>query len=113
MYIIFTICNNIIQSVISQNHETRTMTLVFKTSQPSASKIPAGIKLVEEGKIDVENIEKSKPQKCVARGVCLQKIVETNAIPKTVSKHEDFLVAADCQCSIICNGWITEGRIVA
>ena len=56
MYIIFTICNNIIQSVISQNHETRTMTLVFKTSQPSASKIPAGIKLVEEGEIDVENI---------------------------------------------------------
>ena len=44
------------QSVINQNHETRTMTLVFKTSQPSASKIPADIKLVEEGEIDVENI---------------------------------------------------------
>ena len=56
MYIIFTICNNITHTVISQNHETRTMTLVFKTSQPSASKIPADIKLVEDGKIDVENI---------------------------------------------------------
>ena len=56
MYIIFTICNNITHTVISQNHETRTMTLVFKTSQPSASKIPAYIKLVEEGEIDVENI---------------------------------------------------------
>ena len=56
MYIIFTICNNITHTVISQNHETRTMTLVFKTSQPSASKNPANIKLVEEGEIDVENI---------------------------------------------------------
>ena len=89
------------------------MSLELETNQPEVSKNPAGIKLVEEGEIDVENIEKSKPQKCVARGVCLQKIVETNAIPETVSKPEDFLVAADCQCSIICNGWITEGGIVA
>ena len=63
MYIIFTTCNNIIQSVISQNHKTRTMTLVFKTSQPSASKIPAGIKLVEEGEIDVENIQEGLEHK--------------------------------------------------
>lgn len=81
--------------------------------QLKLAKIPADIKLVEESEIDVENIEKSKPQKCVARGVCLQKIVETNAIPETVGKPEDFLVAADCQCSIICNGWITEGGIEA
>ena len=89
------------------------MSIQLEEIQPEDSKIPASIKLVEEGKIDVENIEKSKPQKCVARGVCLQKIVETNAIPETVSKPEDFLVAADCQCSIICNGWITEGGIEA
>ena len=91
-----------------------TMTLQQQqVRQLEPKNIPADIKLVEESEIDVENIEKSKPQKCVARGVCLQKIVETNAIPETVSKPEDFLVAADCQCSIICNGWITEGGIEA
>ena len=90
-----------------------TMTLQQQARQLEPKNIPADIKLVEESEIDVENIEKSKPQKCVARGVCLQKIVETNAIPETVSKPEDFLVAADCQCSIICNGWITEGGIEA
>ena len=89
------------------------MTLQQQARQLEPKNIPADIKLVEESEIDVENIEKSKPQKCVARGVCLQKIVETNAIPETVSKPEDFLVAADCQCSIICNGWITEGGIEA
>ena len=90
-----------------------TMTLQQQARQLEPKNIPADIKLVEESEIDVENIEKSKPQKCVARGVCLQKIVETNAIPETVGKPEDFLVAADCQCSIICNGWITEGGIEA
>ena len=89
------------------------MSIQLEKIQPEDSKIPASIKLVEEGKIDVENIEKSKPQKCVARGVCLQKIVETNAISETVSYPEDFLVATDCQCGIICNGWITEGGIEA
>ena len=89
------------------------MTLQQQARQLEPKNIPADIKLVEESEIDVENIEKSKLQKCVARGVCLQKIVETNAIPETVSKPEDFLVAADCQCNIICNGWITEGGIEA
>ena len=33
------------------------MTRQIQTCQPSASKIPAGIKLVEEGEIDAENIQ--------------------------------------------------------
>ena len=32
-------------------------------SQPKASKIPAGIKLVEEGEIDVENIQEGLEHK--------------------------------------------------
>ena len=32
------------------------MSIQLEKSQPSASKIPADIKLVEEGEIDVENI---------------------------------------------------------
>ena len=114
MYIIFTICNNFVHAVISQNHETRTMTLVFKTSQPSASKIPAGIKLVEEGEIDAENIQaglehklfypsvlKQTPQK-----IRLQKIAEKKvSLARTKAefakkwwfvKPENILVTTNC-----------------
>ncbi len=89
------------------------MALQLNTRQLEPKNIPVSISLVGESKTDAQNIEKSKLQRRVVRGVCLQKIVETNAIPETVSKPEDFLVAADCQCSIICNGWITEGGIEA
>ena len=114
MYIIFTICNNITHTVISQNHETRTMTLVFKTSQPSASKIPAGIKLVEDGKIDVENIQeglehklfcqrtvKQTPQKIRLQKIAERKASLTKAKDEFAKKWwfvkpENILVTTNC-----------------
>ena len=90
-----------------------TMALQQQTRQLEPKNIPVSISLVGESKTDAQNIEKSKLQRRVVRGVCLQKIVETNAISETVSYPEDFLVATDCQCGIICNGWITEGGIEA
>ena len=114
MYIIFTICNNITHTVISQNHETRTMTLVFKTSQPSASKIPAGIKLVEEGEIDAENIQEGfehklfyqRTEKQPAEQNYLQKIAEKKASLARAKaefakkwwfiKPENILVTTNC-----------------
>ena len=83
-------------------------------SQPKASKIPAGIKLVKEGKIDVENIQeglehklfyqrtvKQTPQK-----IRLQKIVEKKASLTRANaelakkwwfiKSENILVTTNC-----------------
>ena len=63
------------------------MTLQIQTSQPSASKIPADIKLVEEGEIDVENIQEGLEHKLFCPSVLrhtpqkirLQKIAEKKA----------------------------------
>ena len=63
------------------------MTRQIQTCQPSASKIPAGVKLVEEGEIDVENIQAGlehklfyqRTEKQTAEQNYLQKIVEKKA----------------------------------
>lgn len=90
------------------------MSIQLEESQPSASKIPADIKLVEEGEIDVENIQeglehklfcqrtvKQTPQK-----IRLQKIAEKKAsLARTKAefvkkwwfiKSENILVTTNC-----------------
>ena len=83
-------------------------------SQPSASKIPAGIKLVEEGEIDAENIQTGlehklfyqRTEKQTAGQNYLQKIAEkkvslTRAKAEFVKKWwfvkpENILVTTNC-----------------
>ena len=95
------------------------MTLQLETNQPEVSKNPAGIKLVEEGEIDVENITeglehklfyqravKQTPQK-----IRLQKIAEKKASLARANaeffkkwwfaKPENILVTTNCP---ICTG---------
>ena len=63
------------------------MTRQIQTCQPSASKIPAGVKLVEEGEIDAENIQTGlehklfyqRTEKQLAEQNYLQKIAEKKA----------------------------------
>jgi len=63
------------------------MTRQIQTCQPSASKIPAGVKLVEEGEIDAENIQAGlehklfyqRTEKQLAEQNYLQKIAEKKA----------------------------------
>ena len=63
------------------------MTRQIQTCQPSASKIPAGIKLVEEGEIDAENIQTGLEHKLFYQRIekqtaiqnYLQKIAEKKA----------------------------------
>ena len=64
------------------------MKLELQTGELDPKNIPVSIALVEESKTDAQNIEKSKPQKCVARGVCLQKIAEKAAILKAENEAE-------------------------
>ena len=63
------------------------MSIQLEKSQPSASKIPADIKLVEEGEIDAENIQEGlehklfypRTEKQPAEQNYLQKIAEKKA----------------------------------
>ena len=83
-------------------------------SQPSASKIPAGIKLVEEGEIDAENIQTGlehklfyqRTEKQTAEQNYLQKIAEKKASLTRANaefakkwwfvKPENILVTTNC-----------------
>ena len=63
------------------------MSIQLEKSQPSASKIPADIKLVEEGEIDAENIQAGLEHKLfyqsavkqIPQKIRLQKIAEKKA----------------------------------
>ena len=90
------------------------MSIQLEESQPSASKIPADIKLVEDGKIDVENIQEGLEHKLFYPSVLkqtpqkirLQKIAEKKAsLTKTNAelakkwwfiKPENILVTTNC-----------------
>ena len=90
------------------------MTRQIQTCQPSASKIPAGIKLVEDGKIDVENIQEGLEHKLFYPSVLkqtpqkirLQKIAEKKASLARAKaefvkkwwfiKSENILVTTNC-----------------
>ena len=73
------------------------MSIQLEKSQPSASKIPADIKLVEEGEIDAENIQEGLEHKLFCPSVLrdtpqkirLQKIAERKA---SLTKAKDEFV---------------------
>ena len=90
------------------------MSLELETIQPEDSKIPASIKLVEEGEIDAENIQEGfehklfyqRTEKQTAEQNYLQKIVEKKAsLAKAKAefakkwwfiKSENILVTTNC-----------------
>ena len=90
------------------------MSIQLEKSQPSASKIPADIKLVEEGEIDAENIQEGLEHKLFCPSVLrhtpqkirLQKIAEKKAsLAKAKAeltkkwwfiKSEHILVTTNC-----------------
>ena len=68
------------------------MTLQIQTSQPSASKIPAGIKLVEEGEIDAENIQAGLEHKLFYQRIEKQTAVQ-NYLQKIAEKKASLAKA--------------------
>ena len=90
------------------------MTRQIQTCQPSASKIPAGVKLVEEGEIDAENIQtglehklfyqsavKQTPQKIRLQKIAEKKASLTRANAEVAKKWwfvkpENILVTTNC-----------------